>query len=147
MLPRFYSARPSAFAFSLFSLNTAGDNRIIPRFGKGRRTIKTTYTLHVHVRTKGGEDERSAPSLHGLLISNFTDNGQGASFFFTPIHLLNAERALGFGGQVGWILRARRDLTRFFLLFSCFSFLFFHFRSPLSLSTSRGEYGSRPTFA
>lgn len=73
---------PLRIRFFFVFLNTTGDNRIIPRFGKGRRTIKTTYTLHVHVRTKGGEDERSAPSLHGLLISNFTDNGQGASFFY-----------------------------------------------------------------
>lgn len=49
------------------------------------------------------ERKRSAPSLHGLLIPNFTDNGRGASFFFffTPIHLLNVERALGLEGQSG----------------------------------------------
>lgn len=56
-------------------------------------------------------------------------------FFFTPIHLLNAERMLEFGGQGGWILYAQRDLTRFFFSFSpVFPFLFFTpillFRSP-----------------
>lgn len=60
-----------------------------------------TYTyLHVYAVEGGGsfavrERNAQAPSLHGLLIPNFTDNGLGASlsfFFFTPIHLLNAER-------------------------------------------------------
>lgn len=105
--------------------------------------------LHAYLRVHGRPEsravrergERSAPSLHGLLIPNFTDNGRGASsFFFTPIHLLNAERALGFGGQSGWILRARRDLTRFFFSSSPrFSFLFFFTPVLLFRSPHRGE--------
>lgn len=145
-----------ALPYSLFSLffflNTAGDNRIIPRFGKGRRTIKTTrVSCTCTCERKGGKSfergERSAPSLHGLLISNFTDNGWGASFFFYADTLVERWTRVGVWGT-GRVDFARPPgpNARFFSPFLLFFLSFFRSRSPLSLST-RGEYGFRPTFA
>lgn len=124
-LPRFYSARPSAFF-----LNTTGDNRIIPHSGKGRCTIKSLPT-RICTCTCDGRQSRSVEREKNARPHPFMDYWfpispimVGAHSFFTPIHLLNAKRMLEFGGQDGWILHARRDLTRFFSFSPIFPFFF-----------------------
>lgn len=62
-------------------------------------------------------------------------------FFYADTLVERRTRGLGFGEQGGWILRARRDLTRFFFLsFSpVFPFLFFFAPVLLFRSPHRGE--------
>lgn len=103
-----------------------------------------TYTRSIHTRARAQwrgrrrivRERNSAPSLHGLLIPNFTDNGRGASFFFfTPIHLLSAERVLEFEGEgnrsgVGFARPPGPNALSFF-------FFFFRFFTPVFSSFAR----------
>lgn len=118
-----------------------------------------TYThLHVYEVEGGGsfavrERNAQAPSLHGLLIPNFTDNGQGASLSFFLLRYTcwtsNARVEvwkIEIDRQSEWILHARRDLTRFFFFFPPVFFSRFHSLLFRSLRIA-GEYGPRSTFA